>query len=388
MQQSALDDWFLRQDILDQLMSQDEDVSEAERYADRIMRIAQEDSAEHQVLSDPFDRSVALVLSLVKEEGMDPWNIDLSAFLKLFTQRVRKEASGLDLPACGRLIRMSWEVLTQQASTLFDRVIALDVDDEEEFIDFGWESEYDDEEFIFTTTVLEGIADNHLPSFFGERMRRDEGRPSTLGELLSALKDACDEAEILKAKEENRKAHAEELKNMLDNVGSRMHNEDMEGDIRRCWTAMRAVTSARGESIVPVSEVTTELEKILLQTFGEIPEGYAVESKITSFVSGLFLTHRGYAWVSQEGPEDPIMLEDRWPNAATFEEATELGEKLIADDYESMKEAETESMRHAARLAERAQAALEAEKERLKEEEMARIAAESDSENPEDWLVE
>ena len=388
MQQSALDDWFLRQDILDQLMSQDEDVMEAERYADRIMRIAQEDSAEHQVLSDPFDRSVALVLSLVKEEGMDPWNIDLSAFLKLFTQRVRKEASGLDLPACGRLIRMSWEVLTQQASTLFDRVIALDVDDEEDFIDFGWESEYDDEEFIFTTTVLEGIADNHLPGFFGERMRRDEGRPSTLGELLSALKDACDEAEILKAKEENRKAHAEELKNMLDNVGSRMHNEDMEGDIRRCWTAMRTVTSARGESIVPVSEVTTELEKILLQTFGEIPEGYAVEAKITSFVSGLFLTHRGYAWISQEGPEDPIMLEDRWPNAATFEEATELGEKLIADDYESMKEAETESMRHAARLAERAQAALEAEKERLKEEEMAKIAAESDSENPEDWLVE
>jgi len=388
LQQSALDDWFLRQDILDQLMSQDEDVSEAERYADRIMRIAQEDSAEHQVLSDPFDRSVALVLSLVKEEGMDPWNIDLSAFLKLFTQRVKKEASGLDLPACGRLIRMSWEVLTQQASTLFDRVIALDVDDEEDFIDFGWESEYDDDEFIFTTTVLEGIADNHLPGFFGERLRRDEGRPSTLGELLSALKDACDEAEILKAKEENRKAHAKELKNMLDNVGSRMHNEDMEGDIRRCWTAMRAVTSARGESIVTVSEVTTELEKILLETFGEIPDGYAIESKITSFVSGLFLTHRGYAWISQEGPEDPIMLEDRWPNAASFEEATKLGEKLIADDYELMKDAETESMRHAAKLAERAQAALEAEKERLKEEERAKISAESESENPADWLIE
>ena len=232
MQQAVLDDWFLRQDILDQLMGQEEDLSEAERYADRILRIAQEESAEHQVLSDPFDRSVALVLSLVKEEGMDPWNIDLSAFLKLFTQRVRKEASGLDLPACGRLIRMSWEVLTQQASTLFDRVIALDFEDEEDFTDFGWEAEYDDEEFIFTSSVLEGSADQVLPSFFGERIRRDEGRPSTLGELLSALKDACDEAEILKAKEEYRKEHAAELKNMLDNVGSRMHNEDMEGDIR------------------------------------------------------------------------------------------------------------------------------------------------------------
>ena len=388
MQQAVLDDWFLRQDILDQLMNQEEEASEAERYAARIMRIAQEDSAEHQVLTDPFDRSVALVLSLVKEEGMDPWNIDLSAFLKLFTQRVRKESSGLDLPACGRLIRMSWEVLTQQASTLFDRVIAMDMEDEDEFFDFGWEAEYDDEEFIFTSSVLEGSADQHLPAFFGERMRRDEGRPSTLGELLSALKDACDEAEILKAKEEYRKAHAEELKNMLDNVGSRMHNEDMEGDIRRCWISMRKVTQELGQSKVPVVEVTNQLKEILLETFGEIPEGYDVESKITSFVAGLFLTHRGYAWISQEGPEDPIMLEDRWPNAETFDEVTVLAEKLMEEDSQSIKGDETESMRHAARLAERAQQAVEEEKERLKQEEMAKLAAESESENPGDWLVE
>ena len=388
MQQAVLDDWFLRQDILDQLMSQDEEASEAERYADRIMRIAQEDSAEHQVLSDPFDRSVALVLSLVKEEEMDPWNIDLSAFLKLFTQRVRKESSELDLPACGRLIRMSWEVLTQQASTLFDRVIAMDVEEEEDFFDFGWEAEYDDEEFIFTTTVLDGAADLHLPNLFGERMRRDEGRPSTLGELLSALKEACDEAEVLKAKEEYRKAHAEELKNMLENVGSRMHNEDMEGDIKRCWSAMRKVTESVGQTIVPVSDVTNELEKILLDTFGVIPEGYKIESKITSFVAGLFLTHRGYAWISQEGPEDPIMLEDRWPNAKSFEEASELAEKLIADDYETMKADETESMRHAAKLAQRAQQAADEEKERLRQEELAKLAEDSESVNPEDWLVE
>jgi len=381
MQQAVLDDWFLRQDILDQLMSQDEELSEAERYADRIMRIAQEDNAEHQVLSDPFDRSVALVLSLVREEGMDPWNIDLSAFLKLFTQRVRKEASGLDLPACGRLIRMSWEVLTQQASTLFDRVIALDFEEDDDFIDFGWEAEYDDEEFIFTSTVLDGNADAVLPSFFGERVRREEGRPSTLGELLSALKDACDEAEILKAKEEYRRSHAEELKSMLDNVGSRMHKEDMEGDIRRCWDAMRIVCDARKQIKVPVSEVTTELEKILLESFGEIPEGYSMESKITSFVAGLFLTHRGYAWISQEGPDDPIMLEDRWPDAESFDDATILADRLMEDDSDSIKEDETESMRHAARLAERA-------KEALEEERRAKLEQEANSENPDDWLVE
>ena len=386
MQQSVLDDWFLRQDILDKLVGQDEDIGEAERYADRILRIAQEESAEHQVLSDPFDRSVALVLSLVREEEMDPWNIDLSAFLKIFTQRVRKEAESLDLPACGRLIRMSWEVLTQQASSLFDRVIAMDLDEEEDFVDYGWESDYDDSEFIFTTTILGGDADSVLPSFFDERMRRDEGRPSTLGELLSALKDACDEAEILKAKEDYRKSHAEELKNMLDNVGSRMHNEDMEGDIRRCWTAMRNVMTVRNESKVPVADVTSELSNILIDTFGEIPEGYDVESKITSFVAGLFLTHRGYAWISQDDPDDPIMLEDRWPKAKTFDEVTFLANKMIEEESLSIKEDETESMRHAARLAERARIAAEKEKQEI--EEKRKLEEASSSENPEDWLVE
>jgi len=175
---------------------------------------------------------------------------------------------------------------------------------------------------------------------------------------------------------------------MLDNVGSRMHNEDMEGDIRRCWAAMRKVTSREGVSKVLVSEVTIELQNILIATFGEIPEGYEIESKITSFVSGLFLTHRGYAWISQDGPDDPIMLEDRWPNAESFEEASNLAEKLIADDYESMQSGETESMRHAARLEERARKALEEEQERKRLQEMEEISSLSESENPLDWLVE
>ena len=82
------------------------------------------------------------------------------------------------------------------------------------------------------------------------------------------------------------------------------------------------------------------------------------------------------------------MLEDRWPNASTFDEVTVLAEKLMEEDSESIKGDETESMRHAVKLAERAQQALEEEKERLKQEEMAKLAAESESEDPEDWLVE
>ena len=392
MQQAVLDDWFLRQDIMDQLVSRDETPDEAARFADRIVNIAQTDGAEHQTLVDPFDRSVALVFSLVKEEGMDPWNIDLSAFLKIFTQRVRAEANNLDLPACGRLIRMSWEVLNEQASVLFDKVTALDMDDDE-FLDFGWEAEYDDEEFIFTSTVLDGGADGVLPSLFGERVRREEGRPSTLGELLSALKDACDDAEILKAREENRRIHAKELEEMISNVGARMHDEDLEGDIEKCWNAIRVVTSTLGEIKVPVEEVSVALNSILEEKQGQIPEGYQEESKVTSFIAGLFLTHRGYASITQDGPDDPIMIEDKWPDIETFAEVAILARKWMDDATAAIDEEESESQRHAARLVERARKAAEEEAQRLAEE----AAAAKEEELPidstvmkelETWLVE
>jgi len=160
-----------------------------------------------------------------------------------------------------------------------------------------------------------------------------------------------------------------------------MHNEDMEADIRRCWNAMREVMSSMKSEKVPISKVTSKLSKILLEEFGEIPEGYEVESKITSFVAGLFLTHRGYAWISQEGPEDPIMIEDRWPNGKTFDDVTKLSSKLFDSESEALKSEETESMRHAARLAERARIAAE-------EEEIAKLKEASESEDPDDWLVE
>ncbi|MGB1818721.1 MAG: hypothetical protein ACPHK2_03795, partial [Candidatus Poseidoniaceae archaeon] len=167
--QSHLDHWFLRQDIFEQLINAKETDEEATRYADRILQVAQHEESEHQVLVDPFDRSVA------------------------FAKRVKAEADDLDLPACGRLIRLAWEVLNNQASSLLEKIQDFDVLEEEEFFhEFGWESDYDDEEFFFTNSVIDGGADDVLPNLFDERLRRtEEGRPVTLGELLSALKEAC-----------------------------------------------------------------------------------------------------------------------------------------------------------------------------------------------------
>ena len=353
--QSVLDKWFLRQDIIDQLLESGEESEDALKFAERIMPVVEAEESEYQSLDDPFDRSVALVLSLVKDQGLNPWDIDLSTFLKVFTKRVRSESNKLNLPACGRLIRMAWEVLNQQAIVLFDRVQNMDQEDDwEDDVDFGWESDYDDQDYLFTTSILEGDVQQLLPSLFDERIRRDEGRPVTLGELLSAFKDAAEDAEELKIREENRIAHQAELGDYLNNVGSRMHNEDLEGDIYRCWSALRSACQKSGSSKVKVVQVMAELNDLLLAENGHIEQGYQEESKVASFIASLFLTHRGFALISQdEVPYGDIMLEDLWPNVTGFKEIKEIIENKQQVHSNSSDEEETGSVQFAKRRAEK-----------------------------------
>ena len=390
MVQQGLDQWFLRQDVIDQLLqSGDDDLEGISAYADRILMIAQTEEAEHQTLEDPFDRSVALVLSLVNSEGLDAWDIDLTSFLRQFTKRVKSQAKNLDLPACGRLIRMAWEVLHYQAAHLFDRIQYQDMEDEWDMdFEFGWEAEYDDHEFHFTNTVLQGGADDVLETLFDERVRRDEGRPVTLGELLSALKDAADDADALKLREKNRAAHAIEVEEMISNVGGRMHNEDLDGDIERCWNALRQTTQDIGSNNVPLKSVIKTMIPILESTFGAVPEGYGDDARVSSFIAGLFLTHKGIASITQGNQlDDVIMIEDLWPQLSSFEDV--LAATLEADQQaqEARESSKTGSTLHAERLQQRA------EKARLAEEKAkAKLEKEQEESKPDfeehEWLVE
>lgn len=390
MVQQGLDQWFLRQDVIDQLLqSGDDDLEGINAYADRILMIAQTEEAEHQTLEDPFDRSVALVLSLVNSEGLDAWNIDLTSFLRQFMKRVKSQANRLDLPACGRLIRMAWEVLHYQAAHLFDRIQYQDADDDwDASLDFGWEAEYDDHEFHFTNTILQGDADEVLEDLFDERVRRDEGRPVTLGELLSALKDAAEDADALKLREKNRIAHAIEVEEMVSNVGGRMHNEDLDGDIERCWNALRETTQKMSVNNVPLKSVIQSLVPILEATFGVVPEGYDDDARVSSFIAGLFLTHKGMASITQGNElDDVIMIEDLWPHLATFEEVLEATLEVEREAQVAREDSKTGSILHAERLLERAEKARKAEeKAKMKlEKEQQKVSEELDAH---EWLVE
>lgn len=368
--QSNLSEHFLRQDIIDKLLAEGEsDSKEASLYANRLMEIAHIEDSEHAGLMDPFDRSVAIVFELFRDEDLDPWNVDLSQFLKLFSERLKTDAAKVDLPACGRLIRMAWEVLHGQAAGLLERALRDDEqEDEDLFTEWGWEMEYDDDEFSFTTNVLTGSVEDRLPNLFNERIRREEGRQVTLGELLSALKDACDDADELKLREEHRIRHAEEVKQALRNVGSRMHDENLDGDIKSCWAAMKKVALENGRKAgdaIPVAEVIAQLRKDLLEEYGMEVEGLDGEANVTAFISTLFLTHRGFADVQQKiVPNGEVTLLDKWPELNDFTEVQAIIAAERVEQSENINSQAGGREQHLARLANRAKeiARKEAEK--------------------------
>ena len=379
--QSNLSAHFLRQDIIDKLLAEGEsDSKEASLYANRLLEIAHIEDSEHAGLMDPFDRSVAIVFELFRDEDLNPWNVDLSQFLKLFSERIKNDAKNVDLPACGRLIRLAWEVLHGQAAGLLERALRDDEqEDEDLFAEWGWEMEYDDDEFSFTTNVLTGSVEDKLPSLFNERIRRDEGRQVTLGELLSALKDACDDADELKLREENRIRHAEDVKHALSNVGARMHDENLDGDIKMCWAAMKKVALGNGRKAgdeIPVEEVIAQLRTDLLEEYGNEVEGLDGEANVTAFISTLFLTHRGFAEVKQKVvPNGEVILLDKWPELSDFSEVQALIQGERDEHSEKIKSQAGGRQQHLARVARRAEEQARKEAERAEAEAEAAAAA-------------
>lgn len=380
--QALLDQWFLKQDIIDRLLASGEAIDEADAFSQRILAIAAAEEAEHQSLHDPFDRSVALVLSLVREEAFDPWDVDLSQFIASFSKRV-KTGVGLDLPACGRLIRLAWEVLHHQSASLFDRV-QLEEEPEEWFddLEFGWETELDDEAFMFTQSILDGSADGALPELFDERVRREEGRPVTLGELLSAFKQAADDADEMKRREHHRRLHQEELAAYLADVGGRMHNEDLEGDIERSWLAMKAACAEADAQTVPLLEVMKHLQPLLEARFGHHILDVENEAFVSSFIAGLFLTHRRVASITQEGDTlSSVMLNDLWPDVNEFSEVLARVEATMQDDADALEGEATGSMHRLEAMAERAKKA-EAKAERQRARAEANVTQPGDPRSP------
>ena len=77
--------------IVKQLLGEQDDTNlDKHRYIDRLVEIADLESAEHQSLIDPFDRSVALVFQMVNDASLDPWDVDVIAVIDGFLDQLRQ----------------------------------------------------------------------------------------------------------------------------------------------------------------------------------------------------------------------------------------------------------------------------------------------------------
>ena len=318
---AVLDGQAMRDDIVSRLLGGEPDLATS-KYLDRISELAGMEEAEHQFLIDPFDRSVALVFQMFQSNDLDPWDVDLSSFLEMFSTRI-ESSENIDLPTCGRLIRMAWSILRNQASTLIEKQERAFDFDEEDTWDFegGWETDFDDDDYNFSVGVLSGAADDVLPTIFEGRVHRDEGRPVTLGELLIGLQEAGRLAEEQRTRERIAKERREALSTARERFKGSLHVEDLEGDLERTWYALRNRAISEDKS-VGLQDVSEELMSMALDSGVEHGEAKA-EAQVTALVSALFLTNRGYTELSQEpGRNGKVTLVPLWDGEESFSELT------------------------------------------------------------------
>ena len=318
---AVLDGQAMRDDIVSRLLGGEPDLATS-KYLDRISELAGMEEAEHQFLIDPFDRSVALVFQMFQSNDLDPWDVDLSSFLEMFSTRI-ESSENIDLPTCGRLIRMAWSILRNQASTLIEKQERAFDFDEEDTWDFegGWETDFDDDDYNFSVGVLSGAADDVLPTIFEGRVHRDEGRPVTLGELLMGLQEAGRLAEEQRTRERIAKERREALSTARERFKGSLHVEDLEGDLERTWYALRNRAISEDKS-VGLQDVSEELMSMALDSGVEHGEAKA-EAQVTALVSALFLTNRGYTELSQEpGRNGKVTLAPLWDGDESFSELT------------------------------------------------------------------
>ena len=321
----------MREDIVAKLLGGDIDL-ETSRYLDRLLELASLEEAEHQFLIDPFDRSVALVFQLFNSSDLDPWDVDLTIFLEMFNERIEK-TENIDLPTCGKLVRMAWSILRNQASSLIERQ-EKSLHYEEEVWDFegGWETEFDDEDYNFSLGVLSGAADEKLPSMFEGRIHRDESRPVTLVELLMGLQSAGKLAEEQRLRETIAKERRESNERARARFSGSLHVENLENDLKRTWNALKNNTNEISQS-AELGDIVSTFNQTSLKS-GMNEEEAKAEAQVTALVSALFLTNRGYVNISQEeGSDGKIVLENLWKDAQDFSTLTkQLHPKSILED--------------------------------------------------------
>jgi segregation and condensation protein A len=197
----------------------------------------------HLAIDDPNDKCMALVFELVISEKMNPWDIDLRQFSKLYMARV-KGVDDIDFITAGKLMLMAWSVLKAQTEEVLGAIARIEAQRKAEqdasqgvdpnameFLENQPWLSADETTYNFTKAVIE--AD---PLHLDEAVHPPGERPVTLYDLISAFEEAKEESATRAVLEEERaKARAELERARKAKVSGMMHNENLEEEIAQTW---------------------------------------------------------------------------------------------------------------------------------------------------------
>jgi len=178
-------------------------------------------------IKSQFDREIMVMFELVIEHHLDPWDVDLVKFSKLYMKRVRKEKN-LNLITAGYIVLTAWTILKLQSDKLLESSMQSDVEEISWDVIPDWFVEND--RYDYTTAVLHGEAS------IEERVRRKGDRKVTLFELVEAFDEAKNNVRLRELMSETRKKQRMAYeKNDLKNIGEKIHKENMEEDMGIVW---------------------------------------------------------------------------------------------------------------------------------------------------------
>jgi len=252
---------------------------------------------------DPFEKSIATLFELVVNQRMNPWDIDLIQFSKMYLSRVKKAAE-LNLIISGKIIYMAWEILKLQSEQVLQRV---DRPEHVELMFDGWNADNFDL-FVDPFELGSGEVLLHTEEMpIDEKVRRKSDRPVTLIDLLDAFEEAKKESDI---RQELAKFMQKYKRPEFDD---KSHKENLEEDIAVVWERIQKC----GNGAIPMAD---------LYMSGK-------EDRVRVFISVLFLSRMGKLDVWQEKlpygeiflevkvPWDIVQLEDATVPTARMEEA-------------------------------------------------------------------
>lgn len=228
---------IIRENVVAHIMSGRKMLSREEniqRYIDIIQKKI--------FIKNPFDRAIAVIFELVIEKEVNPREIDLISFSKLYLKKVREE--GLDLFIAGKIVFMAWKILRMQSEEIIRNMERK----EEDIFDYDIPEWYgDDDVFYYTQKVL----NNEIP--LERKIRREPKRKVTLIELINAF----EEAKEMVQKRAKRRAKNKEWKNVrMDDVS---HKEDIEKDMK---VVMERLSKLNGRAI-PLKQLYENKDEML-----------------------------------------------------------------------------------------------------------------------------